>query len=214
MRGKTFAPPLNISTCPALGVWVHGDAQGEIINLQLGSVGGSGAVGEHYIIVDFAGWRYFELVEPEGERWSDYLWPYHNRQAVYRGAPDDRRIGTLRIYYNNLPPSETVSCLLSPVKALAVNKVSLENPRLTLGGATLTFPVTLESGCYVEFNSKEDCKLYDPNGAFLRDCPPTGEVPTLGEGENRMIFACDGPNGYNARVLVTTITTGPPLPVG
>jgi hypothetical protein len=215
MRGKSFAPLVNISNDPALGVWVHGDAKGEVINLQLVDVTGTGpAVGEHYIIVDFTGWRYFELVEPEGKRWSDYLWPYDNPLAVYRETPDNAQIAELNIYYNNLPPGETVRCLLSPVKALPVSKVKLEWPRLGLGGATLSFPVTLETGCFLEFNSMEDCKLYDPNGAFLGDCLPVGEVPTLGEGKNWIIFACDGPYGYNARALVTTITTGTPLTTG
>jgi hypothetical protein len=65
----------------------------------------------------------------------------------------------------------------------------------------------------VEFDSPEDCKLYDPDGLFLRDCRPEGSVPTLAEGENQVVFACDGPSGYNARALVTTITTGSPLTV-
>jgi hypothetical protein len=210
--GKSFAPLVNISNCPALGVWIHGDAKGEVLNLQLVDVTGTGpAVGEHYVLVDFTGWHYFELVEPEGKLWSDYLWPYDNPLAVYRETPDNRQIAELNIYYNNLPPKETVNCLLSPVKALAVKRVKLENPRLSLGDATLMFPVAVETGCYVEFNSPDDSKLYDPNGVFLGDCPPVGEVPTLGEGKNQMIFACDGPNGYNARALVTTITTGAPL---
>jgi hypothetical protein len=212
MVGKLYAPLVNISNCPALGVWVYGDAKGEILNLQLVDVTGTGpAVGEHYVIVDFTGWRYFELVEPEGKRWSDYLWPYDNPLAVYRETPDNAQIAELNIYYNNLPPGETVDCLLSPVKALAVNRVKVEDPRLGVGGATLTFPVTLETGCYLEFNSMEDCKLYDPNGVFLRECPPVGEVPTLGGGKNQIIFACDGPHGYNVRALVTTITAGTPL---
>jgi hypothetical protein len=212
MWGKSFAPLVNISNCPALGVWVLGDAKGEVINLQLVDVTGPGpAVGEHYVIVDFKGWRYFELVEPEGKRWSDYLWPYDNPLAVYRETPDNTQITELNIYYNNLPPKDTVNCLLSPVKGLTVNRVELQNPRLSLGDATLTFPVTLETGYYVEFNSMEDCKLYDPNGTFLGDCSPVGEVPTLGEGVNRMIFACDGPDSYNARALVTNITSGAPL---
>jgi hypothetical protein len=212
MVGKSYAPVVNISNCPALGMWVYGDAKGEILNLQLVDVTGTGpAVGEHYVIVDFTGWRYFELVEPEGKRWSDYLWPYDNPLAVYRETPDNKQIAALNIYYNNLPNGEAVSCLLSPVKALAVNRVKLESPRLTLGGTTLTFPITLETGDYLEFNSLEDCKLYDPNGVYLRECTAVGESLILGEGTNQITFDCDGPHGYNARALVTTITTGTPL---
>jgi hypothetical protein len=133
--------------------------------------------------------------------------------AVYREAVNDAQIAALNIYYNNLPPGETVSCLLSSVRALAVEKVKLENPRFTLGSETLRIPVAIESGCYVDFNSPQDCKLYNPGGAFLRDCGAEGNVPRLAEGENQIVFACDGPSGYNARALVTTITMGSPLKV-
>jgi len=29
-------------------------------------------VSEHYAVMDFTGWRYFEFVEPESERLMDY----------------------------------------------------------------------------------------------------------------------------------------------
>ena len=37
MMEKRFTPPLNLSDHQALGVWVHGDGQGEVLNLQLRS---------------------------------------------------------------------------------------------------------------------------------------------------------------------------------
>jgi len=212
MVGTAFLPPLDMAARPALGVWVHGDGKGEILNFQLVDVRGPDpAVGEHYINVDFIGWRYFELVEPEGKRWSDYVWPYDNPLAVYREAVNDAQIAGLNIYYNNLPPRQTVSCLLSSVRALAVEKVKLENPRLTMGSETLRIPVVVESGCYLELNSPQDCRLYNPDGVLLRECTPEGNIPPLAGGENQIVFACDGPSGYNARSLVTTITTGSPL---
>ncbi|MGD1101048.1 MAG: hypothetical protein ABSA59_03190 [Terriglobia bacterium] len=212
MIGTAFLPPLDMAACPALGVWVYGDGKGEILNFQLVDVRGPDpAVGEHYIDLNFTGWRYFELIEPEGKRWSDYVWPYDNALAVYRETPNDAQIAALNIYYNHLPPREAVSCLLSSVRALAVEKVKLENPRLTVGSKTLKIPVAMESGCYVEFNSPQDCKLYNPDGVFLRECAVEGNIPRLAEGENQLVFACDGPRGYNARALVTTMAIGSPL---
>lgn len=38
---------------------------------------------EHYVVVDFTGWKYFEFLEPESERVGTYPWPYH----VAAGAP-------------------------------------------------------------------------------------------------------------------------------
>ena len=76
---KPFAPPQNLSAHQALGVWIHGDGQGEILNFQLRSPEHLvGTLADHYVPIDFTGWRYVELIEPEGARWSDYQWPYGN----------------------------------------------------------------------------------------------------------------------------------------
>jgi hypothetical protein len=205
--GKSFSPWLNMAQRPALGVWVLGDGKGEVLNLQLIDNRGPGpAVGEHYVSIDFTGWRYFELVEPEGKRWSDYAWPYGHPYAIYRETVNPAQIASLNLYYNNVPPKQTASCYLSPIKALAIQKVKLDKPRLTIGGKTIVFPVALESGCSVQFNSPADCKLHDPNGVLLREVKPEGEVPTLAAGDNQITFACDGPLGYSARAIVTVTT--------
>lgn len=207
MVSKTFSPLINMAQRPALGVWVHGDGKGQVLNLQLVDYRGAWAgVGEHYVIVDFVGWRYFELIEPEGERWSDYVWNYGWAPVIYREAVKKTHIASLNLYINNVPPKDTVTCYLSPIKALAIEKVKLERPRLTMGGKTIVFPVSLESGCYLEFNSLTDCKLYDPNGVMLRELKPEGEVPILTPGENKITFVCEALRGYNPRAIVTTIT--------
>ena len=73
MVRRTFTPLLNFEHRQALGVWVYGDGQGQVLNLQLRSpLAVSSALGEHYIIIDFTGWRYFTLIEPEGECYRDY----------------------------------------------------------------------------------------------------------------------------------------------
>lgn len=212
MVGKNFSPWLNMAQRPAMGVWVHGDGKGEVLNLQLiDHRGADRAVGEHYVIVDFTGWRYFELIEPEGKRWSDYAWPYGHAYSIFREYVTTSQIASLNLYVNNVPPKETVTCLLSPIQALALQKVKLVKPRITIGDKSIVFPVSLESGCYLEFNSLADCKLYDPNGVLLQEVKPEGEVPTLAAGENPIAFACDAPAGYSARAVVTIITAGAPL---
>lgn len=207
---KRFAPPLNMAGHSALGVWVFGDGQGEVLNFQLVDSRGAGAaVGEHYVIVDYQGWRYFEFVEPEGTRWSDYEWPYRNPLAACREVVDQSQVSELNLYYNNLPPGKTVACRIGAIKTLAVERVKLERPRLTIAGKTLIFPVTLETGCYLELNSPEDCKLRDPNGAVLQQVHPQGPWPVFETGENVVVFECNGSAGRNARALVTSLTSGP-----
>ncbi len=75
---------MNIAGKPALGLWVHGDDSGALLNLQVLSARhtAAGGVGDHYITLDFSGWRYFTLVEFESERVMDLGWPYGDHYSV------------------------------------------------------------------------------------------------------------------------------------
>lgn len=212
--GKVFSPPLDLGQCGALGVWIYGDGQGELLNFQLNnSREYYPAWDDHYVDVDFQGWRYFELLlrERDAQRHQDYLWPYGGPCEVGRTPLLRGQVGAFNLYYNELPPGEEVKCYFSPIKALPVVKVKLTNPAVTIGGHRLVFPVTLESGQYLEFEPPAGCTLYDERGAVLQHLMPEGEVPVVAAGENQVTFTCEGPKGYNARANVTIITQGKPL---
>jgi hypothetical protein len=210
--GKTFAPPLKLGGDRALGVWVYGDGQGEVLNFQLKCpehvVAG---LGEHYFVVDFTGWRYVELVESEGERYADYVWPYGNYYAIYRERVDYNQIEKLTVWVNNLPSRGSVKCYLSPVCATPLVKAKIRNPRVTVGGRTLLIPVEMESGSYLEFKSPSDCKVFGPDGSLLQEVTVTGDVPTLEAGASQLRFSCEGAPEVSPRVRITTMTTGAPL---
>ena len=210
--GKTFTPPLKLGGERALGLWVHGDGQGEVLNFQMKCpehvVAG---LGEHYVVVDFSGWRYCELIEPEGERYADYVWPYGGPYAIYRERVDYNQIEKLTVWVNNLPPNGAVTCALSPVVATPLVKAWIRNPRVTAGGRTLRLPVEMESGRYLEFNSPRDCRVFGPDGNLLQEVTVADDVPVLAAGANQLRFDCDCAAGVNPRVRITTITTGAPL---
>jgi hypothetical protein len=212
-RGKRFSPPLNLGGERALGVWVHGDGQGEVLNLQLHSpahvVGG---LGEHYITVDFTGWKYFELIEPEGERYADYAWPYGSPYEIYRESVDYRQIEQLNLWYNHLPPGRAAGCYLGPVQALPLVKAKCRHPTFSIAGKSVTFPIEMEAGAYLEFKPPADGKLYGPDGALLAEVAVRGDVPTVPTGESQVTFGCETDGPYRLRARVTLITTGPPLP--
>ncbi|UCD29545.1 MAG: hypothetical protein JSV03_03425, partial [Planctomycetota bacterium] len=210
--GKTFNPVLDLGQHQALGVWIHGDGQGEVLNFQLTCPSHIVAgISEHYVIVDFTGWRYFELIEPEGERYTHYSWPYGSPYAIYREGINYGQVQNLSLWYNNLPANKKVTCYLSPIKALPLVNTKLKNPALTIGGKTIVFPVELETGSYLEFYSPSDCKLYGPKGELIADVKPQGEVPVLAGGANNVTFTCDGPTDINPRAKVTVICQGDPI---
>jgi len=213
MVGKVASPPLDLRKNGALGLWVHGDGKGEVLNIQLRSPEHiTRAIGDHYVVVDFTGWRYFELIEPEGERYHDYSWPYGDRfSSIYIESVNYSQVESLSLWYNNVPPNETVTCYLSPIKALPLVPVKLRNPSLTIGGKTIVFPTEVETGCYLEFHSISDCNLYGPQGELIRKVTPQGDVPVIEAGENQVTFEAETDQGLSARARVTLISRGEPL---
>jgi hypothetical protein len=212
--GKPFSPEVNIDKYDALGVWIHGDGKGELLNLQLVSPPQYyHTLDEHYVKVDFQGWRYFELLlrERDADQYEDYVWPYQGHYAVYRAPLVRNHVSELNLYFNNLPPGEGVTCFLSPIKALKAEKVTLRNPSVAVGGRRVVFPVALESGAYLELTSPADCRLYDERGALVRQFHLEEEVPLLAAGANQVTFACEGPKSLHARAKVTVISCGEPF---
>jgi hypothetical protein len=206
--GKTFAPTLDLSGHEALGLWVHGDGQGAVLNLQQTSPSHlSHGVADHYITIDFSGWRYFALLEPEGARHADYAWPYGGHYATYRESIRPGSVETLSLWYNNLPAKETVTCYLSPVRALTVASTRLRNPTVGIGGRKISFPVEIETGQFLELR-ETGCRLYGKNGEEICEVVPVGLDPDLEPGENQIELSFDGGGDVAARAHVSVITHG------
>lgn len=204
-----FAPPVNLKGKGALGVWIHGDGNGEVLNFQLGGAGEENQ-GDHYVTIDYRGWRYHELVEPEGERVYDYPWPYWHMH-VTRGAIPYERITRLKFYYQNIPADGKATCYLSPIRALPLRAASVVNPTLVIGGRKVIFPVTITSGSSLELQPGSRCRVVDQYGKLLQKVVVQGELPTLAAGENDVGLSWDTPQGPRPRLLVTISTAGPAL---
>jgi hypothetical protein len=214
LAGKRFTPHADISKHDAIGLWIHGDGQGQLLNIQPASPRQYyRALDEHYVKIDFVGWRYFELLlrERDAGGYGDYVWPYPGHYYVYRAPLVRNHVSELNLYFNELSPGKSVACCLSPIKALRTRKVKLRNPTIEIGGKRIVFPAAVESGGYIEFNSMTDCKLYDARGAMAQQVRPQGKAPALAAGENAVRFACEGPAGVAARARITVISHGPPL---
>ncbi len=209
--GKTFASEADIEHCDAFGVWIHGDGKGELLNLQLTNVRQRSTVyDEHYVTVDFNGWRYCEFLlrERDAHRHSKHVWPYGGHSTIYRRGLQRKYIEQLNLYFNNLPPRESVTCYLSPIKALRTKKVTLLNPTVEIGGRRIVFPTALESGSYLEFESESDCRLCDERGKLIGQIQPQCKSPLFAAGENRVTWTCQNPLGYHGRANVTIISHG------
>jgi hypothetical protein len=210
--GRTFAPPLDLSRHQALGLWVHGDGSGAVLNLQQTSPEHlSGAIADHYVVLDFKGWRYVELIEPEGERYADYAWPYGNGYSIYRESILPQCVESLSLWLNHVPANGSAVCHLSPIRALPAIATTFKRPAITLGGQTITFPVDIATGQYLEYRGPGDCRLYGQRGEELASVIPEGEAPTLNPGDNQVRFTCEPQPGVTPRAYVTVFAQGEPF---
>ncbi len=214
---KKIDPVLNLQNNKGLGVWVKGDGNGQLLNIRLESPEhiSHGARGDHFIKIDFKGWRYFELVEIESSDFSNYNWPDRGDGFYlydsYRHTVSFKNINKLQFWYNNLSGDKDVECLIGPVKAIPLVPTEIENPVITINGEEIIFPVKMESGMWLEFNSVSDCKLYGPQGELLQKVNVEGRIPMMKRGENNMTFSCKNLKNTNVRALVTVCTEGNPL---
>jgi hypothetical protein len=107
---------------------------------------------------------------------------------------------------------------MAAVKALPMVPCEVKNPAITINEKTISFPVEIQSGGYLEFNGSNDCTLYGPKGQTLakvvpQACPERsrrGEAPLLLKGQNHVRFSCDQ---MAARVKVVVISHGDPITV-
>lgn len=223
---QDFASPINLKNT-GLGLWVLGDGQGEVLNVQLRSPAfAAGGLADHYIHIDFTGRRYFELVEPESEALGSYEWAHTRRLSDMLNNPigiagflypmyhiwvDYGQIASLTVGVNNVPAGKSIRLGLGTIKALPLSKRKLTNPVIKLGDHTLTFPVELGGGSYLEFLAPDNCKFYDENGEYLGNMVLSGPIPQVESGVNTLSFDCAAGDDACRRARVTVITSGEPL---
>ncbi len=211
---KQFDPAVDLSSFDALGVWVHGDGSGALLNVQLTNLPEYFlTLDDHHIHLDFTGWRYFELFlrERDAAGYHDYQWPYGAHCVLHRSPLVRQAVSGLTLYLNNIPPQGSTTCFVGPITALATRSATVDHPTITVAGQTLTFPVQLTSGMFLEFESLDDCRLYDERGEFVQRVPCEGTVPELSAGRNALQCLWHESPASPARAEITVITIGQPI---
>ncbi|MBT3378169.1 MAG: hypothetical protein HN742_27100 [Lentisphaerae bacterium] len=203
----------------ALGLWIKGDGSGALLNVQVQTpYVYHGAVSDHYVDLDFTGWRYVELLlrERDADRMGDYKWPYSTSAASHancRNAINISKLSSVRVYLNAIPAGGNVDVVISPILALTQRKINVSDMALTVNGKRMVLPVKMQSGHYLELEGVENCAHYDERGElvkrFVATCPDG--MPVLKSGENSLSFAGEGPEGIHLRADVAVLSLDKPF---
>jgi hypothetical protein len=206
-------PYRDVGGTGVFGLWIKGDGKGETLCLQIGSGREySSALSDHYVKIDFSGWRYVELFarERDADRMEEFIWPYsniHNMRFI-AASLNMERIAHVGFYLNEIPPGETVEVEVSAVEAKHVRKNVARAAAVSVNGEEMALPFEMESGEYAEL---EDgfWVLYSENGEPKRRMP--GPRVTLSAGKNTLGYR-GAADGIPARAEVSVFALGRPFP--
>ena len=170
---------LDLGRHRALGLWIKGDGSGATLNVQLELTPQSYL--HFYQPIDFTGWRYCELGEPEGDRVMDYF--TYEKHALHDLKLDG--FGGVTLMILDPPRGRNVELELGRIEALYETGGQLVNPRIVLGGAAMELPVALEPEQYLEtgdwWGTRDPavCRVFDADGNELRrlTLPDPPELP-------------------------------------
>ncbi len=196
-----------------IGVWIRGDGKGEVINLRFRSPNHvSHGDSDHFIRVNFTGWRYFSFYEFENcemkhEDWEPRGLDYKvftdvgKFYAAYSSPVNYSNLETLNVMVNR---EGDFDIRLKPVKALPAHKIVLNDPTLTIGGQTITFRTALQSDTFLEYDpATGKAVVYDYKG-FVQDTPEVvGAAPVMQEGDNEVKLTVTSDSPYQKRAAVT-----------
>jgi len=205
---RSLPQPLDLRSHRRLGLWIRSEGKGGILNVQLA---GKDARMDHYIDLDFVGWRYFVLDPPEDSRVWGYQWPYSWTDLMYTSWFIYSATKEVNLFYNALPPNSTTACLIGRIEALHEEPLLLRNPSLEVAARKVIFPVSLKPDEYLEWDWSGRCRHFEPNGGLLGEVQPQGTWQ-LSAGENSVRFSCKGGDGFSSRAEVTLSVRGEPLP--
>ncbi len=176
--GRRFDAPLDLSAYAGIGLWIHGDAKGEKVRVQLRDTTGRSA--DYVPSISFAGWSLHTFALPAEAKF------------------DASKVEYLLFYFNNLTRNMAAEVRFDDVRALSelAGGNTLADPTLVVNGTRTTFPVSLEPGDAVSCEGPDGPMFWNPGMEPGRPLttPTTGMV--LQPGENIVTFEVADPAGF------------------
>lgn len=204
-------------TQKGLGVWVYGDGKGEVINIRLHCEKHlDTGVGDHFIKVDFTGWRYYSFYEFQNCEMKHSEYPM--QKLDYKVFEDVIPFNAVYRYDVIMDHLEKVEMLVHPqgdydirmkdIVTLPEKQLEYKNPTVSVGGRSITFETVLKSGEYIEYDPKTNtCVQGDGIGKIIAEPKVLGEL-TLESGNNDVTFTAECDSPFTKRAALTFIYSG------
>ena len=211
-------PYASTNTCTTFGIWVKGDGSNALLNIQFTKppVFGRG-VSDHYINLDFKGWRYFTLLfrERDAERMGDYKWPYNTyggNLGNTRSPMDTKHIHTVSVFLNNVPAKGRTDVEVSDIVMFPQAAATVGGVKFAINGVEAELPGKFDSGDYVEFDGTGVAGHYSEGGRLLRRFNVKCKAaPVVAYGENSVKVRAKSDSHLAPRLEFTAFTQGRPF---
>lgn len=196
--------------CRAFGVWVKGDGSGALLDLQFTSPRDfTGAVSDHYVKLDFTGWRLVTVLlrERDVDRRVQLGWPkVVGRSDIWREAIKTRHLESVSAYMEKRPASGKSAVEIGRVVALRQVARPVEKSAVVVNGVRHEVPFVLASGECAELEGTA-WTHYSAGGDRLEVVAAKAQ-PKLKKGPNAVAWA----SAEGARAEVTVFALGATYP--
>lgn len=201
---KEFPARPNLDQCRSIGLWVHGDGSGVVLDVQL--VDPSLIRARDYLVrVDFNGWRYVRIVDAASEEAFDYeLWRHKGNLTSFAF----NSIRDLRLQLVAMPVGKEVTVHVGRIEALREIPDRLVNPVIEVNAASVRLPVTVEPDEIVELQPDGICTVYDRDNNGKQTIRLAETLPIIKAGKNAFCISASERMPY---VYLTPILRGDKL---
>ena len=189
---------LDLRKTLGMGMWIYGEAKGQVVNVCVQSPHYLfSGIAEHFVKIDFTGWKYIAWAEAETGMYPDVSWPIQTDAHGYirfRNHVRYDKIYRVDVMVNGDPSGLKFRSL----KALPVAKSTLTNPKVTLGGSTLSFSGSIPNGCWMLYTGGNKVPVFNRSGEILSEMTVSGTMPVFKQGENNVTVESTSAEGFAA----------------
>jgi hypothetical protein len=207
-----FSPYRRIGDCRVMRFGVCGDGSGALLNVQPVSPPEYGrSLSEHYVKLDFTGWRRFEmpLRERDADRFADYEWPYTWYASVFHSVLKPHAVSELNFYLNDIPAGGKVDICVSDVEFVPQRPIKISRHGVKINDTIVPVPFAMESGQFAELEDGYWI-LYSPDGDPLQRKCAKDPVSRLSAGKNNVVYRAETVDGTMPRAEVSVFAIGRP----